>query len=119
MNTEGDVNKRCPSLSGLGGHGRLDVSNVICASCMLNVHTLAGWREVFARAGVGNIEVTEAALEASGLKEMIADEGLKNAVRIMFRAATDRRIRQRLRKTRKFFAENGEIFGYGIFTAKR
>ena len=93
------------------------VSNVICAYCMRNVHTYQGWKDVFARAGVDSVEVLESPLEFSGMRETIADEGLKNALQMMYRMLTNRQIRRRMKKTNKFFTENGEIFGYGVFTA--
>jgi len=96
-----------------------EVSSVICAYCMLNVHTYQGWKDVFARAGVDNLEVIASPLEFSGMREMIADEGLVNALRMMFRMMTKSQIRRRMKKTSKFFSEHAGIFGYGVFTAVR
>jgi len=95
------------------------VTSVICAYCMLNVHTIPEWKDVFARAGAGNVGVIESPLGFSGMRDTIADEGLGNALRMMLRTATNGRIRRRMKKTRRFFADNAEIFGYGVFTVTK
>jgi ubiquinone/menaquinone biosynthesis C-methylase UbiE len=95
------------------------VSDVICAYCMLNVHTFEGWAKRFAEAGVENLEVNRSTMEFSGMSAAIADEGVYNTLRMMFRYLTDRRVRTRMKTINRFFREHPEYFGYGIYIATK
>jgi hypothetical protein len=58
-------------------------------------------------------------MEFKGMRGMVADEGLANALKIMFKYMTKSRIRKRMSTMNKFFVENGEYFGYGIYIGNK
>ena len=95
------------------------VSNVICAYCMLGVETFENWEKIFREAGVKQLEVIVSSMEFSGMRCMIADEGFLNASRIIYRYLSNSRIRKRMNTTNRFFGENGEYFGYGIYIGRK
>lgn len=95
------------------------VSNVLCAYCMLKVHTYEDWEKLFKKAGVKQLEIMASSLEFGGLRGMLRDEGIYNAFKIMYRFLTKGRIRRRMSTMNKFFKENGEYFGFGIYTGKK
>lgn len=95
------------------------VSNVLCAYCMQNVHTFEEWESLFKDAGVNQLEVLPFSLENGGILSMVADEGLINASKIMFRYVTNIRIRKRMNTINKFFKDHSDYFGYGIYTGRK
>lgn len=95
------------------------VSNVLCAYCMLNVHTFQGWEALFRAAGVKELETMSFPLSGGSMTRMLADEGLVNTTRVMLKNLTDGRIRRRMNTMNRFFAEHAEYFGYGIYTGKK
>jgi len=95
------------------------VSNVLCAYCMLNVHTFLGWEALFREAGVRQLQTMAFPLSGGGMTSMLADEGLVNTSKVMLKNLTDGRIRKRMNTMNRFFAEHTEYFGYGIYTGQR
>lgn len=95
------------------------VSNVICAYCMLGVETFENWKKLFDEAGVKELKTLEYSQEFKGMRGMLADEGLVNAGKIMFRYLTHSRVRKRMKTMDKFFKEHDEYFGYGIYVGKK
>jgi len=95
------------------------VSNVICAYCMLGVETFENWKKLFDEAGVKELQTLAYSQEFKGMRGMLADEGLVNAARIMFRYLTNRRVRKRMKIMDKFFKEYDDYFGYGIYVGKK
>lgn len=95
------------------------VSNVLCAYCMLNVHTFQGWEALFREAGVKELETQAFPLNGGGMTQMLADEGFVNTSKVMFKNLTDGRIRKRTNTMNRFFAEHTEYFGYGIYTGRK
>lgn len=95
------------------------VANEICAYCMLNVSTFAGWAELFREAGVNQLEIIKFANNPKGgFSKMIADEGWANTARVMLKYLTNSRIRRRMQQLDKFLMQDRECFGYGIYCAK-
>jgi SAM-dependent methyltransferase len=95
------------------------VSDVLCAYCMKNVETFQGWEETFRRSGVTGLRVEAFDSPNSGLLSMLASEGPANMCRVMWRYMTDKRIRTRMNTMNRFFAENADYFGYGIYAAQK
>jgi ubiquinone/menaquinone biosynthesis C-methylase UbiE len=95
------------------------VSNVICAYCMLNVHTYDGWKKVFKEAGAKDLTVHERDMVFSGMKGMMADEGLSNSMRVMRKYMFDSQVRNRMKTMDNFFSKYPEYFGYGIYIVRK
>ncbi len=96
-----------------------EVSNVLCAYCMLNVHTFQGWEALFRGAGVTELQTMAFPLRNTGMTGMLADEGLINTVNILLKSLSDGHIRKRMSTMNRFFAEHAEYFGYGIYVGKK
>lgn len=95
------------------------VSEVICAYCMLNVRLLQGWEELFADSGAQVIETELYPMHFQGFFGMIKDEGPINFLRIVRKYMTDSKVRSRMKTMHKFFMKNEETFGYGIYIVKK
>jgi ubiquinone/menaquinone biosynthesis C-methylase UbiE len=95
------------------------VSDAICAYCMQQAHTIHGWETLFLEEGVRQLETTPGYLQMSGIREMLADEGLLNTGRIMARYLTNSRIKQRMDTMKRFFREHADMFGYGIYLGQK
>ena len=95
------------------------VSNVIWAYCMLGVETFEDWKRLFEDAGVKELQTSVYSQEFKGMWGMLADEGLVNASKIVFRYLTNSRVRKRMKTMDKFFKENDQYFGYGIYVGKK
>ena len=95
------------------------VSNVLCAYCMLNVHTFEGWEALFREAGITELQTMAFPLRSMGITGMLADEGLVNTSRVLFKNLNDGRIRKRMSTMNRFFDEHTEYFGYGIYSGKK
>ena len=95
------------------------VSNVICAYCMTNVSTSAGWEKLFKDAGVKNLKTYSHSMDFNGIRGMIRNEGFANSMRVMFRYATKRDVRKRMDTMNRFFSANPEYFGYGIYVGNK
>jgi len=95
------------------------VSNVLCAYCMQNVHAFQGWEDLFKEAGVNQLAIQSFDLENTGMVGMLANEGLINTSKVMFKYMTNSRIRKRMSTMRRFFREHADDFGYGIYTGRK
>lgn len=95
------------------------VSNVICAYCMLGVETFEDWKKLFEEAGVKELQTSAYSQEFRGMRGMLADEGLVNAGKIMFRYLTNSRVRRRMKTMDEFFKEHDQYFGYGIYIGQK
>jgi len=95
------------------------VSNVICAYCMLGVETFEAWKGLFSEAGLAGLRATAYSQEFKGMRGMLADEGVANAGKIMFRYLTNSRVRRRMKTMDKFFSQYDEYFGYGIYVGTK
>jgi len=95
------------------------VSKVLCAYCMQNVHTFQGWEGLFKEAGVQQLAVQSFDLGNAGMMSMLADEGLVNTSKVMFRYIANSRIRRRMRTMSGFFGEHADYFGYGVYTGRK
>jgi len=95
------------------------VSNIICAYCMLGVETFEDWKRLFEAAGVKELEASAYSQEFKGMRGMLADEGWVNVSKIMFRYLTNSRVRKRMKTMDKFFKDNDQYFGYGIYIGKK
>lgn len=92
------------------------VSEVICAYCMLNVRTSSGWNRLFSESGAKSLDFEIHPMYFNGFKGMIKDEGIVNTIRVMKKYMMDKKIRTRMKTMNRFFKQNEDIFGYGIFT---
>jgi ubiquinone/menaquinone biosynthesis C-methylase UbiE len=92
------------------------VSEVICAYCMLNVRLASGWEELFIGSGVKELETEIFPMHFSGFTGMIKDEGLQNSIRVIIKYMTIPKIRKRMVTMNRFFKKYEDIFGYGIYT---
>lgn len=95
------------------------VSNVICAYCMLGVETFKDWEHTFSEAGANQLETLAFTQKFGGLRSMLADEGILNAIGIMYRYLTNSKIRKRMKIIDRFFKEYEEYFGYGIYIGQK
>jgi len=92
------------------------VSEVICAYCMLNVKMLDGWRNMFINSGASNLKTEVYPMYFSGFPGMIRDEGFSNTLRIIRKFLTSSEVRIRMNTMNRFFKKNEDIFGYGIYS---
>jgi len=95
------------------------LSNVICAYCMLGVETFEDWERAFNEAGVSRLETLALTQRFGGLRSMLADEGVLNAIGIVYRYLTNSKIRRRMKTIDRFFKEYDEYFGYGIYVGQK
>ena len=96
------------------------VSDVLCGYCMLNAQTFHGWETLFLEAGARQLKtMPSASMQMSGMRGWLADEGLLNASRIMYRYLANDRIRKRMDTMRRVFKENSQYFGYGIYLGQK
>jgi len=98
-----------------------EVSTVICAYCMTNVSTFDGWEKTFIDAGINNLKVIPLDFNpnSGGFIGMMKDEGFFNSLSIMFNIMTNKEIKNRIKIMNKFFKENSEVFGCGIYYFKK
>ncbi len=95
------------------------LSNVICAYCMLNAYTFAGWKKLFEDAGVTKLKVIERSMNIKKMGHLLGDEGKINSLKIILKCITDARVRKRMNLLIQTFDQFSEIFGYGIYTVKK
>ncbi len=62
------------------------------------------------------MEVLSFSLGNIGMSGMLADEGLVNTSKVMFKYMTNTRIRKRMSTMSRFFRDHADYFGYGIYT---
>lgn len=95
------------------------VSEVICAYCMLNVRLMKDWEHLFISGGAQRVESNIYSMNFGGLFGMIKDEGITNFVRILSNYMFDSRVRMRMNTLNNFIKNHEDIFGYGIYTIKK
>jgi ubiquinone/menaquinone biosynthesis C-methylase UbiE len=93
------------------------VSSVICAYCMTNVSTFNGWKKIFSEAGITNLNVVplDFTPTGGGFTGMMKDEGFFRSLSIMINIMNNKEIKNRIKIMNKFFKENSEVFGCGIY----
>ncbi|MCX6233962.1 MAG: methyltransferase domain-containing protein [Bacteroidetes bacterium] len=92
------------------------VSDVICAYCMLNVRISDEWNSLFIQSGARNLRTLIYPMKFNGFPGMIKDEGLMNSIRVITKYLTNEKVRSRMVMMNKFFKKHEDIFGYGIYT---
>ena len=95
------------------------VSTVICAYCMLNAHTFVSWKKLFEDTGLTNLKVIEHSMDFGGMGSMFGDEGIVNTIRIMWKYATDSKVRRRMNILNRNFQKYTDFFGYGTYIVKK
>ena len=95
------------------------VSDVICAYCMLNVKTSNNWEKLFIDSGAQQLETEIFSMDFNGFSGMIKDEGLINSIRVIKKYITDKKIQERMNTMNRFFKQHDDFFGYGIYTMKK
>jgi ubiquinone/menaquinone biosynthesis C-methylase UbiE len=95
------------------------VSDVICAYCMLNVRTSNSWNKLFVDSGAQSLETDIFPMHFNGFLGMIKDEGFINSVQVIKKYIVDKKVRARMLTMDNFFKQNEDIFGYGIYTMKK
>lgn len=96
------------------------VSDVLCGYCMLNAQTVHGWETLFLEAGVRQFKtISSGTMQPSGMGSWLANEGLLNGSRIMYRYLANDRIRKRMDTMRRVFAEYPQYFGYGVYVGQK
>lgn len=96
-----------------------EVSTVICAYCMSNAHTYKGWESLLTALGVRDLNTISGTMDFNGIRGMVADEGLVNTARVAFKYATNGRVRKRMMTMNRFFKDNANYFGYGIYVGRK
>jgi ubiquinone/menaquinone biosynthesis C-methylase UbiE len=92
------------------------VSDVICAYCMLNVKISDDWNSLFIQSGAKNLQTVVYPMKFNGFLGMIKDEGFMNSIRVITKYLTFEKVRARMIMMNKFFKKHEDIFGYGIYT---
>jgi ubiquinone/menaquinone biosynthesis C-methylase UbiE len=95
------------------------VSEVICAYCMLNVKTVNNWDKLFIDSGAQQLDTEIFPMYFSGFLGMIKDEGFVNSIRVIKKYLIDKKVRTRMMTMNRFFKQNEDIFGYGIYTMEK
>ncbi len=71
---------------------------------MRNVGTFQEWEGLLAEMGVKDVRVTVHPLVGRvGMFGMLADEGLTNTARVLYKYLSDARIRRRMKRMNRFF----------------
>jgi hypothetical protein len=83
---------------------------------MLNVRLTEGWKDLFMRSGVKELDTEIFPMHFSGFTGMIKDEGLQNSIRVIIKYMTVPKVRKRMITMNRFFKKHEDIFGYGIYT---
>ena len=76
-------------------------------------------KAVLKEAGIDRLAIQSFDLGNMGMAGMLADEGLMNTSRVMFKYVTNSRIRKRMSTMSRFFREHTDYFGYGIYTGRK
>lgn len=92
------------------------VSEVICAYCMLNVRLAQGWENLFSESGAADLKTEIYPMYFDGFLGMIRDEGFSNSLRVIKKFLTDSKVRKRMHSMNRFFDKNQDVFGFGIYT---
>jgi ubiquinone/menaquinone biosynthesis C-methylase UbiE len=92
------------------------VSNVLCSYCMRKAETYEGWKEVFRKAGVQEVEIIKDTFKNSGVLHMLKDEGLANTMKILSRYIGNSDVRKRMKLINAAFTKYPQYFGYGIYS---
>jgi len=95
------------------------VSEIICAYCMLNVRLANAWNDLFLKSGARKLETKIFPMHFSGFTGMIRDEGFSNSTRVIGKYISDPRVRRRMNTMNRFFKKHEDIFGYGIYTMSK
>jgi ubiquinone/menaquinone biosynthesis C-methylase UbiE len=95
------------------------VSKVVCAYCLRNVETFEDWKSLLEGSGVAGLDVESSSMRFQGLKGMFADEGFSNSMRIITRYLRNAKIRKRMDVLQRFFQDNQQYFGYGIYVGRK
>jgi ubiquinone/menaquinone biosynthesis C-methylase UbiE len=95
------------------------VSNVLCVYCMRNVRTFDGWKKLFLKAGLKQLQTQEFSLGGMAMAKLRRDEGFVRSLQILFKTAMDAAVRKRMKTMRRFFREHEDFFGYGIYIGKK
>jgi len=90
----------------------------MCGKLITRVVTYDEWDQFFTSAGLSQIE-TRQFLMKSGMAGMFRDEGLLNALRIMFKSMTRPSVRKRMMDMRHTFTQYSEYLGYGLFSYRK
>ena len=93
------------------------ISSVICAYCMTNVNTFNGWKEIFNKAGITSLNVVplDFTPNSGGFIGMVKNEGFVKSLAITLNIMRNNEIRNRVKIMNKFFQENSDVFGCGIY----
>jgi len=92
------------------------VSTVLCSYCMRKAETYEGWKEVFRKAGVQEVEIIKDTFRNSGVLHMLKDEGLVNTMKILSRYIGNSDVRKRMKQISAAFRKYPQYFGYGIYS---
>ena len=92
------------------------VSNVLCSYCMRKAETYEGWKEVFRKAGVQEVDIIRNTFKNSGVLHMLKDEGLANTMKILLRYIGNSDVRKRMNLISEAFTKYPQYFGYGIYS---
>ena len=84
---------------------------------MTNVKTFEGWKKTFIDAGINNLNIIPMDFNpnSGGFIGMIKDEGFIGTLSIMFNILKNNEIKHRMKIMNKFFKENSDVFGCGIY----
>ena len=89
-----------------------------CAFCVRNTLTFDEWRALFHACEMTDLEVIAGEM---GMRQrrIFRDEGLVNAICIMWKWLFNPRIQRRMNAVFEFFREHSEYIGYGIYVGRK
>ena len=94
-------------------------SSLISPYHQLKARTVEGWESLFMFAGVKQLEIITPSMKFKNIGETIADEGLVNTAKVLFRYLTNHAVRKRINAMEKFLDESAEYLGFGIYIGNK
>ncbi len=95
------------------------VRNVLRAYCLSNARTYDGWKKVFERANIHNLDIIKGKTITGNFFDTLKEEGIVNTIKIMFNTFTNSEVRSRLKIMGNFVEENSDYFGYGVYVIEK
>lgn len=89
-----------------------------CEGCFRHTLTFEGWERLFRESGMADLQTVPGEM-GTRQRRMFRDEGWLNAARIMWKWATNPRIRRRMDAIFGFFRDHSDFIRYGIFVGRK
>ncbi|MFH1562740.1 MAG: class I SAM-dependent methyltransferase [Nitrospirota bacterium] len=93
-----------------------EAAEKMCPICIGNIRTYEGWKELIFNQGLKEVITKKYKMRNPNL---IKDEGISNAVKVMSKWLFNPRIRNRMNEVDNLFEKYSEYFGYGIYVGQK